>query len=117
MATDKGMFSTGVFVDFKKAFDTVYQEILIAMLYRYGIGGIKLEWFLSYLKGRCQVTQIGEHVSPKELNPCGVPNGSVLGPLLFLTHINDIQKSSVKWNLFFFRTTPLSYLLTKFKST
>ena len=114
---DKWMFSTEVFINFKTTFDTVDQEILIAMLYRYGIGGIILQWFLSHLKGRCQVTQIGEHVSPKELNPCGVPNGSVLGPLLFLTHINDIQKSFVKWNLFFFRTTPLSYLLTKFKST
>ena len=111
---DKGMFSTEVFINFKTTFDKVDQEILIAMLYRYGIGGIIIEWFSSYLKGRCQVTQNGEHVSPKELNPCGVPKGSVLGSLLFLIHINDIHKSSVKWKIFFLRTTPFSYLLTNF---
>ena len=70
---DKGMFSTGVFIDLKKAFDTVDHEILLDKLYRYGIRGIVLEWFSSYLKGRSQVTEIGEHASPKELNPCGVP--------------------------------------------
>ena len=63
---------------------------------------IILEWFSSYLKGRSQVTQIGEHVSTKELNPCGVPQGSVLGPLLFLIYINDIHKSSDKLNFFLF---------------
>jgi len=110
---DNGMFSTGVFIDLKKAFDTVVHEILLEKLYRYGIRGIILEWLLSYLKGRSQVTQIDGYVSPKELNPCGVPQGSVLGPLLFLIYINDIHKSSDKLNFFLLRTTPLSYLLTK----
>ena len=106
---DKGMFSTGVFIDLKKAFDTVDHDILLDKLYRYGIRGIILDWFSSYLKGRSQVTQIGEHVSPKELNPCGVPQGSVLGPLLFLNYINDIYKSSDKQ--FFFLATAAWQLL------
>ena len=62
---DKGWFSCGVFIDLKKAFDTVDHDILLDKLYRYGIRGIILEWFSSYLKGRSQVTQIGEHVSTK----------------------------------------------------
>ena len=84
---DKGLFSCGVFIDLKKAFDTVDHDILLDKLYRYRIRGIIREWFSSYLKGRSQVTQIGEHVSTKELNPCGVPQRSVLGPLLFLIYI------------------------------
>ena len=75
---------------------------MLDKLYRYGIRGIVLEWFSRYLKGRSQVTQIGEHASPKELNPCGVPQGSVLGPLLFLIYINDIHQSSDKLNFFLF---------------
>jgi len=99
---EKGMFSTGVFIDLKKAFDTVDHKILLDKLYRYGIRGIMLEWFSSYLKGRSQVTQIDGHVSSKELNPCGVLQGSVLGPLLFVIYITDIHKSSDKLNFFLF---------------
>ena len=94
---DKGLFSCGVFIDLKKVFDTVDHDILLDRLYRYGIRGIILGWFSSYLKGRSQVTQIGEHVSTKELNPCGIPQRSVLGPLLFLTYIY-IHKSADKLN-------------------
>ena len=99
---DKGIFSTGVFIDLKEAFDTVDHDILLDKLYCYGIRGIILEWLPSYLKGRSQVAQIGEHFSTKELNPCGVPQGSVLGSLLFLIYINDIHKSSDKLIFFLF---------------
>ena len=77
------MFSCGIFIDLKKAFDTVDHAILLSKLSWYGIRGIILDWFSTYLKGRYQVTQIGQNSSPKELNLCGVPQGSVFGPLLF----------------------------------
>ena len=99
---DKGMYSCGIFVDLKKAFDTVNHTLLLEKLYHYGVRGVVNDWFSSYLDGRPQVTQIGEYTSEKEINPCGVPQGSVLGPLLFLVYINDIQNSSDILDLFLF---------------
>ena len=90
---DDGKYSAGVFVDLKKAFDTVDHNILLKKLDYYGVRGIANEWFASYLKNRKQFVSIGGHISSTQVIQTGVPQGSVLGPLLFLLYVNDLNKS------------------------
>ena len=100
---DKGLYSCGIFIDLKKAFDTVDHTILLYKLHHYGFRGIINNWFASYLSGRTQSTQIGSSaVSRKERIVCGVPQGSVLGPLLFLIYVNDMYRSSNKFEFYLF---------------
>ena len=92
-AIDSGSFACGIFIDLKKAFDTVDHEILLSKLSYYGIRGISHKWFQSYLSDRYQFVSINGFHSNKRLVKHGVPQGSILGPLLFLIYINDLHKS------------------------
>ena len=73
----------GIFLDLKKAFDTVNHQILVDKLNFYGIRGIPLAWFTSYLDNRQQYVMVNGHVSSYNNVVCGLPQGSVLGPSLF----------------------------------
>ena len=99
---DKRLFSCGVFIDLKKAFDTVDHKILLDKLNYYGLRGIDNQWFSSYFTNRTQTTEINSFISDKEVVSCGVPQGSVLGPLLFFLYVNDIQYCSRKLKFFLF---------------
>ena len=92
---DHGNINAVLFLDLKKAFDTVDHEILLGKLNAYGISGVAGNWFRSYLSERQQMCCVNGHSSNSHFLRCGVPQGTILGPLLFLIYINDLPNCLV----------------------
>lgn len=93
-AIENKLVSVGVFIDLQKAFDSLNHDILISKLEHYGIRGITINLFRNYLTNRKQFVSYNGFDSVRKPINCGIPQGSILGPLLFLIYINDIINCS-----------------------
>ena len=103
-----------VLIDFRKAFDSVHHSLLLKRLYALGIVDQEFEWFTDYLKGRTQVFgfQLQRAFSDAESICVGMLQGSILGPLLFVIHVNDLSVVARKCSMLMLLMT-LSYFILK----
>ena len=98
----KKEYTLSVFIDLSKAFDVIDHSILIYKLKYYGVRGKCLNWFESYLSNRQQFTVVNGTNSKYNTVGCGVPQGSILGPFLFLIYVNDLPQCSQSLNYILF---------------
>ena len=101
-AAESDESTLGIFLDLSKAFDTIDHNILLYKLKHYGFRGVVYEWFVSYLENRKQYVSFKNNKSDLMNIICGVPQGSILGPLLFILYVNDIVNTSHVFNFTLF---------------
>ena len=110
---DDKLCTIGVFIDLKKAFDTIDHSLLLQKLNRYGIRGIANSWLSSYLKERSQYVFYNNENSDAMNICCGVPQGSILGPKLFILYINDMVNVSKILKFIIFAENPNLFCTSK----
>lgn len=104
-----GVGICAVFIDLKRAFETIDRHILLLKLKKYGFNGTVFNWLENYLSNRYQRTKLNSEMSNPQLNDIGVPQGSVLGPLLFILYINDLGNVLSKCKIHLFADDTLIY--------
>ena len=108
---DKARSSSSVFIDYSRAFDTIDHDILCKELKLYGLDKNSLEWFRNYLNDRTQMVKVNNYLSSTKHVSMGVPQGSILGPFLFILYVNDLiaEAQNVDANMLLYADDTILY--------